>query len=56
MSDFRQWRLRYLWITRSDQGATIWLCIGGRKPLAHLPRWRRNLLHLPGIRYRVWPR
>ena len=35
---------------------TRWLCIGGHKPLAHLPRWKRHLLHLPAIRWRLWPR
>jgi hypothetical protein len=35
---------------------TYWLCIGGHKPLAHLPRWKRRLYHLPSIRWRLWPR
>ncbi len=58
----RQLRLRWLWVTwgrssfdvhRDRRGPTIWLNIGGRKPLAHLPRWRRRLLHLPAIRWRL---
>lgn len=45
----RVFRLRWLWITT---GGPIWLCIGGRKPLAHLPaaHWRR---HMPVIRWRL---
>ena len=35
---------------------TYWLSIGARKPLAHLPRWRRYLLYLPAVRWRLWPR
>lgn len=35
---------------------TYWLNIAGRKPLAHLPRWQRHLLHLPTVRWRLWPR
>lgn len=55
---FRQLRLRWLWISwgGSLDRLTIWLCIAGRKPLAHLPRWQRRLLHLPSVRYRVYPR
>lgn len=50
-------RFRVFRVTRSEEGCrTIWLCVGGHKPLAHLPRWRRRLLHLPSIRWRVWPR
>lgn len=48
---------RYLtgrWPT-STSSAILWLNIGGRKPLAHLPRWRRHLFHLPAIRLRLWP-
>jgi hypothetical protein len=63
MSDGWQLRLRWVWITRASSnswpspgGLTVWLHVGGRKPLAHLPRWRRRLLHLPGIRARLWPR
>lgn len=61
----RKWwqlRLRWVWITWADGrtvipgGLTSWLCIGGHKPLAHLPRWRRRLLHLPSIRFRLWPK
>ena len=55
----RQIRARGLWITWGGDnpgGLTIWLCIGGRKPLAHLPRWRRWLFHLPAPRWRLWPK
>ncbi len=51
-----QLRLRWIWITARDRHLTIWLQIGGRKPLAHLSRWERRLLHLPSIRWRLWPR
>lgn len=50
-----QLRLRYVWVTW-HAGLTVWAHIGGRKPLAHLPRWRRRLLHLPCLRWRLWPR
>lgn len=57
----RQIRWRWLWITlttRRDGGLIIqeivaWLCIGGKKPLARLPWWRRRLFHLPSIRWRL---
>lgn len=51
---FFQLRLRWLWITQADGRLTVWLCIGGRKPLAHLPVWRRRLFHLPSIRWRLY--
>lgn len=38
------------------RGAVLWLQVAGRKPLAHLPWWRRHLLHLPAVRVRLWPR
>lgn len=40
-------------VTGSIAIGPIWLNIGGRKPLAHLPVWRRHLLHLPSIRWRI---
>ncbi len=53
-------RRRHFWVFSTYRGTegcrTIWLNIGGHKPLAHLPRWRRHLLHLPSIRWRLWPR
>lgn len=50
MTKARTLRLRWLWVT--TKGGPIWLCIGGRKPLAHLPaaHWRR---HMPVIRWRL---
>lgn len=53
----RQLRLRWVWLTWGGEpaGLVVWLCIGGRKPLAHLSRWRRRLLHLPSVRLRLWP-
>lgn len=54
---YRQFRRRYLtgsW--GGGQRCVLWLNIGGRRPLAHLPRWRRHLMHLPAVRWRVWPR
>lgn len=55
-SQICQWRLRYVWITRMPHGWVVWLNIAGRKPLAHLPRWRRILFHLPSVRWRLWPK
>lgn len=54
----RQVRTRYLWFTWGGKpgGLTVWLSIAGRKPLAHLPLWRRRLLHLPAVRWRLWPK
>jgi hypothetical protein len=54
--EFKQWHPPGVTITRSAKGWTIWIGIGGHKPLAHLPRWRRHLFHLPSIRWRLWPR
>lgn len=48
----RQLRLRWIWVTWP--GPVVWLCIGGRKPLAHLPPWKRRFLHLPSVRKRLW--
>lgn len=48
-----QLRLRWLTATRSPGGLIVWLAVGGRKPLAHLPRWRRRLCHLPAVRWRL---
>lgn len=50
----RQLRLRWIWITFA-KSVTVWLQIGGHKPLAHLPRWRRLIFHLPVVRVRLWP-
>lgn len=51
-----QLRLRWLWITRlRGEPLIAWLCIGGRKPLAHLSGWRRAL-RVPTVRLRLWPR
>ena len=54
--DIRQIRARWVWITWGGSGLTIWLALAGRKPLAHLPRWRRRLFHLPSVRWRLWPK
>lgn len=54
----RHLRLRWLWISwgaELPRSPVIWLCIGGRKPLAELPKWRRHLFHLPTVRLRLWP-
>lgn len=42
-----------LWFTfvEGEILPTIWLCLGGHKPLAHLPRWKRLLR--PAIRWRL---
>lgn len=64
---FRWWRretgalcwqawLRYLTITRTPHHTTVWFALAGRKPLAHLPAWKRRWLHLPSVRFRLWPR
>lgn len=50
------WRRGCIQGTRTHGGVLVWLSIGGHKPLAHLPRWERHLLHLPSIRWRLWPR
>lgn len=50
---FFQARLRWLTITHINDGWTVWFAVGGRKPLAHLPPWRRRWLHLPAIRRRL---
>jgi hypothetical protein len=58
----KQTRTRWLWVTLETKKlpgglllrqVTAWLSIGGRKPLADLPRWRRHLFHLPSIRWRL---
>lgn len=46
--------LRWICITRTGGRTVVWLSVGGHKPLAHLPRWRRHLLHLPAVRVRLW--
>lgn len=53
---WHQLRLRWVWISWGDGHQLVaWLQIGGHKPLAHLPRWRRRLFHLPAIRVRLLP-
>jgi hypothetical protein len=43
-------------VSHRDGCTTVWLSVAGHKPLAHLPRWKRRLLHLPSVRWRIWPR
>lgn len=54
--DFWQLWSRYIQATWAGQHLTVWLSIGGRKPLAHVPLWIRRVRHLPAIRVRLWPR
>lgn len=50
------WRRGSISAVWTRGGWLVWLSIGGHKPLAHLSRWERHLLHLPSIRWRLWPR
>lgn len=48
-----QYRFCGFWVTfeRGKWLPVVWLCLGGSKPLAHLPRWKRLLR--PSIRWRL---